>query len=81
LKKFIINNRANPRDTYSSYKHPGFHELHRSDCPFVPEIEELKTEIGLFHDCYQALKSLKKGYPNKKFNGCYFCCFVCHQSP
>ena len=50
------------------------HEIHTKDCAFLPSL--LNRE---YSSCQEAMKEAKSKYPNKKFDGCYFCCNECHR--
>ncbi|MGM0108780.1 hypothetical protein IGJ47_001929 [Enterococcus sp. AZ172] len=54
------------------------HEVHTDDCKFLPEIFH-RTYIGLEDSCRAAITIAKKEYPEKSFDGCYYCCRLCHK--
>lgn len=56
----------------------GKHEIHTSSCSFLPSVEN-RTYIGVFASCESAMKAAKEQYPQKHFDGCYFCCRECHR--
>jgi len=53
----------------------GDHEVHRSDCSFLPE-KENALYLGEFSSCAPAVLEAKKTYP--KSNGCKYCSKECH---
>jgi hypothetical protein len=55
----------------------GDHEVHVSDCDFVPNFLNRKF-LGYFPSCKEAVKEAKKTYP--KSNGCKTCSPDCHKS-
>lgn len=55
----------------------GDHEVHTSDCRFLP-IKEHLLYLGQFPSCRSAVIEAKKYY--SKSNGCYFCSLECHTS-
>lgn len=56
----------------------GNHEVHADDCSFLPS--ELNREyIGKFNSCKAAIAQAHILYPNKNFDGCYYCCRECHR--
>lgn len=56
----------------------GYHEVHTSDCSFLPS-ELNRQYIGSFSNCRAAIIAARMAYPNKKFDGCYYCCRECHK--
>ena len=54
------------------------HEIHTKDCAFLPSLLN-REYIGYYSSCQEAMKAAKSKYPNKKFDGCYFCCNECHR--
>ena len=66
---------------YYFYNHRdehGYHEVHTEDCIFLPSIEN-RTYIGYFPNCSFAIADAKNKYPDKKFDGCFYCCRTCHR--
>lgn len=61
---------------YSDSK--GNHEIHTKDCVFLPSVLN-REYIGYYSSCQAAMKAARSKYPNKKFDGCYFCCNECHR--
>lgn len=55
----------------------GDHEVHISDCLYLPLIENRKY-LGEFSNCQDAVKEAKKTYT--KSNGCKTCSYECHTS-
>jgi hypothetical protein len=55
----------------------GDHEVHKSDCSFLPKVEN-RTYLGEFDNCKDAVKEAKKTYDD--VNGCYYCSNSCHTS-
>lgn len=57
----------------------GYHEVHTDDCFYLPN--ELNREyIGRFNNCKAAIIAARIMYPDKKFDGCYYCCRECHKA-
>lgn len=56
----------------------GYHEVHTDECSYLPH--ELNSEyIGRFNNCKAAIVAARINYPNKRFDGCYYCCRECHR--
>lgn len=55
----------------------GDHEVHKSECSFLPEVEN-RIYLGSFNNCKEAVKEAKKHYT--QVNGCYYCSRECHTS-
>tara|TARA_R110002033_G_scaffold167528_1_gene206744 strand:- start:18550 stop:18756 length:207 start_codon:yes stop_codon:yes gene_type:complete len=55
----------------------GDHEVHKSDCSFLPKIEN-RIFLGNFNNCKEAVKEAKNYY--YKVNGCFYCSKECHTS-
>ena len=55
----------------------GDHEVHKSDCPYLPNMENRKY-LGEFSNCRDAVNEAKKTY--NQSNGCYTCSIECHTS-
>ena len=53
----------------------GDHEVHKSDCSFMPA-EENKKFLGSFDNCRDAVREAKKTYSQS--NGCFYCSNACH---
>jgi len=53
----------------------GDHEVHKTGCLYMPEIEN-RIYLGEFTTCRDAVIKAKRHYPQS--NGCYYCCRVCH---
>jgi len=53
----------------------GDHEVHESNCPFLP-IPENRKYLGEFKNCWEAVAEAKKYYD--QVNGCYHCSKECH---
>lgn len=66
MKTYYVNNKAQSN---------GDHEVHTSDCIFIPSD---KKYLGQFSNCNDAVKEAKKTYT--KSNGCYTCSNACHTS-
>ncbi len=56
----------------------GRHEIHEDSCFRLPN-EESQLLIGRFTDCTQAILAARASDPNKKYDGCSFCCPGCHR--
>lgn len=56
----------------------GYHEVHTGECTFLPSSFN-RTLIGYYSDCKTAIKAARIAYPDKDFDGCYFCCRECHK--
>lgn len=56
----------------------GYHEIHSEDCKFLP-LPENRTLIGSSSSCSSALMNAQIKYPDKKFDGCFYCCRECHR--
>ena len=56
----------------------GYHEIHNEDCMYLPSPEN-RTYIGSYSDCSSAFMNASIRYPDKKFDGCFFCCRECHK--
>lgn len=52
--------------------HQGNHEVHKYSCDWLPSVEN-RTYLGEFTYDFQAMSYARKTYPNKKFDGCFFC--------
>ncbi|MGV0757590.1 hypothetical protein ACTS95_10445 [Empedobacter brevis] len=68
MERFYVNNNAQPN---------GDHEVHRSNCIYVPYILS-KKDLGNHDGCHNAVTEAKKTY--KQSNGCATCCPACHTS-
>lgn len=68
MKKYYVN-----RNKQSN----GDHEVHHSDCPYLPTAENRKY-LGEFYTCDAAVREAKKTY--EKSNGCKTCSPACHTS-
>jgi hypothetical protein len=55
----------------------GDHEVHRSNCSFLPYPENRKY-LGEFDSCGGAIREAKRTHPQS--NGCYYCSPACHTS-
>lgn len=55
----------------------GLHEVHTEDCSYKPKSENC-VYIGYESSCKDAISRAKKAYPSYKFDGCYYCCYPCH---
>ena len=55
----------------------GDHEVHTSDCFWLPKSENRKY-LGEFSNCADAVKEAKKTY--SEADGCAHCCPACHTS-
>lgn len=53
----------------------GEHEVHTSDCNYIPEPEN-RTYLGKFDTCQDAINKAKEYYIN--VDGCYYCARECH---
>lgn len=62
----------------NSVDEKGLNEVHTEDCIFVPSVMN-RTWIGVFDSCKAAIDSAKIQYPQKKFDGCFYCCNSCHK--
>lgn len=66
MKTYYVNNKAQSN---------GDHEVHTSDCTYLPSD---KKHLGEFSNCTDAVKEAKKTY--SKSNGCKTCSNACHTS-
>jgi hypothetical protein len=41
---------------------------------------ENRIEVGYYNNCYEAVAVAKIKWPDKKIDGCYYCCKTCHTS-
>ena len=55
----------------------GDHEVHRSECSFLPELEN-RIYLGDFTNCRVAMTEAKKHF--RDVDGCYYCSKECHTS-
>lgn len=55
----------------------GDHEVHKSDCSFLPD-EENRIYLGNFSNCRDAVRKAKEHYTQS--NGCFYCSNACHIS-
>ena len=55
----------------------GDHEVHKSDCIYVPAPEN-RLYLGDFPTCHGAVQKAKEVYP--KADGCKHCSPACHTS-
>jgi hypothetical protein len=53
----------------------GDHEVHKSGCERMPEVENRKY-LGYFSNCQDAVCKAKEIYPRS--NGCFYCSKDCH---
>lgn len=67
LKRYYFNN-----DVDNHYRH----EVHTEDCSYLPLD---RTYIGYFDNCKDAISKAEQQYPQKAFDGCFFCCRECHK--
>jgi hypothetical protein len=63
---YYVNRNAQPN---------GDHEVHRSDCPFVPFNRQ---ELGYHLHCPSAVVAAKRHFAQS--NGCYWCSKPCHRA-
>lgn len=63
---YYVNKNAQPT---------GEHEVHRSDCRWLPEMYN-RIHLGAFTNCADAIRKAKEYYTN--VDGCYYCCSACH---
>lgn len=68
MASYYVNKRVQPN---------GDHEVHRSDCRYLPSIENGEY-LGEFSNCKDAVIEAKKRY--HRSNGCYTCSRECHTS-
>lgn len=68
MEKYYVNNNAQAN---------GDHEVHKSDCRFVPYIIS-KKDLGYHYGCDSAVTEAKNTY--RQSNGCATCCPSCHSS-
>ncbi|MXW19488.1 MAG: hypothetical protein F4X96_10060 [Gammaproteobacteria bacterium] len=68
MASYFVNDRA---------QHNGDHEVHREDCPYLPQIVS-KTYVGEHLWCGPAVAAAKLKYPQS--NGCATCSTDCHTS-
>lgn len=68
-KKYYFNNNADEH---------GYHEIHTEDCHYLPALQN-QIYIGEFSDCSSAFMNASIRYPDKKFDGCFYCCRTCHK--
>lgn len=66
MEKYFVNKNAQVN---------GDHEVHTSNCSFVP-IAENRIDLGYHTSCHSAVRKAKEYY--SKSNGCYYCCRACH---
>jgi len=66
MAKYYVNKNAQPN---------GDHEVHRSDCWFLPK-EENRIYLGDFWSCEAAVIKAKQYY--SQVNGCKHCSPDCH---
>ena len=64
--RYYVN--SNPQDN-------GDHEVHRSDCSFLPDRENL-VYLGDFLSCSDAVRKAREHF--NQVNGCYYCSSACH---
>lgn len=69
MKSYYVN-----RNSQSS----GDHEVHRSDCVWLPNHEN-RIYLGEFSNCRDAVAKAKRDYFNKA-DGCAYCCKEAHTS-
>ena len=55
----------------------GYYEVHSEDCSFLPS-ELNRQYLGIYSSCEDAISYARTNYPDKKFDGCYYCCRECH---
>ncbi len=55
----------------------GDHEVHVSDCTFLPSSDN-RLFLGNHFDCKSALVKARIHFPQS--NGCFYCCKPCHTS-
>jgi len=72
MPKFVINKNQQSNGDY---------EIHNATtgCSFMPNPEN-QIDLGYHNNCQEAVSYAKRQYPNKKINGCYYCCRPCHTS-
>lgn len=56
----------------------GRHEVHTENCSHQPYPRN-RSYIGYFSNCHDAINKAKQEHPYMKFDGCYYCCYSCHQ--
>jgi hypothetical protein len=57
----------------------GDYEVHNSTtgCSYMPN-EENQIDLGSHSNCRGAVSLAKISWPDKRINGCYYCCNECH---
>ena len=57
----------------------GDHEVHNAStgCLYMPAPEN-RIPLGDYVTCHGAVLYAKQQWPNRRINGCYFCCNPCH---
>lgn len=65
---FYVNSNAQPN---------GDHEVHRSDCSWLPSAEN-RVYLGCFSTSREAVNAARKYY--RQVDGCCFCCPESHHS-
>lgn len=72
MPSFIINKNAQSN---------GDHEAHNTTypCNHMPNPEN-QIALGEHNSCHGAVAAAKQKWPNKRINGCAYCCNECHTS-
>jgi hypothetical protein len=75
MSKYILNKNKQDSKTGENY------EIHNVDtCGYLPDYEN-RLDVGYFSDCHSAKAEAKRKYPSmsEDIDGCYHCCYPCHQ--
>lgn len=57
----------------------GDHEVHRSDCTYLPAPAN-QIALGAHSGCNLAVAKARQMYPSARINGCAYCSPLCHTS-
>lgn len=56
----------------------GRNVVHRRTCKHIPPLISI-TNIGIFSNCIEAINCAKSTHAHKEFDGCIYCCDLCHK--
>lgn len=72
MPRFLMNKKAQPN---------GDHEVHNATagCTHIPSAEN-QIDLGIHTSCHGAVAEAKGRWPEKRIDGCYYCCKSCHTS-
>lgn len=56
----------------------GRHEVHKENCSYLPSVSN-REYIGYESSCHDAINKAQSKYPNKIFDGCFWCCRECNK--